>query len=374
MDPALKHRLIGAAVLSALAIIFLPKLIVSHDPRSSAADVPLSMPNAPGGEFQTKELPLVTPAAGVPQGGVVGMDASHPAAPAVASSSALPAAGLQPAPNASASGAAAAPITVNLPTTSAPATAAPTTAPATAAPSPPVPAANTGGRYVVSLGTYSNAANAQSLVASLKAAQLPAYAETMSVAGVPATRVRIGPYSQRGDAEAARLKSQQVRTDMPANVIALDAAVSAPDAAAAPNKPVSATAAPAAKPTVPTTAPAVKPTTPSVPTTAAATKPAATSAAAPVPASTKPATPSPAATGRGYVVQLVAFRSQDEALTLRDKLRAAGFTAFSERVQVDSGALYRVRVGPEADRDAADRLRAEVSAKLGLSGIVVAYP
>jgi cell division septation protein DedD len=74
------------------------------------------------------------------------------------------------------------------------------------------------------------------------------------------------------------------------------------------------------------------------------------------------------------VVQLVAFRSQDEALTLRDKLRAAGFTAFSERVQVDSGTLYRVRVGPEADRDAADRLRAEVSAKLGLSGIVVAYP
>jgi cell division septation protein DedD len=240
------------------------------------------MPNAPGGDFQTKELPLVTPAAGVPQGGVVGMDASHPAAPVAASSSAHPAAALQPAPNASASGAAAAPIAVNLPTTTAQATAAPTTAPATAATSPPVPAANTGGRYVVSLGTYSNAANAQSLVASLKAAQLPAYAETMTVAGVPATRVRIGPYSQRGDAEAARLKSQQVRTDMPANVIALDAAVPAPDVAAAPNKPVSATVAPAAKPTAPTTAPAVKPTTPSVPTTAAATP-----AAAPVPASTK---------------------------------------------------------------------------------------
>jgi cell division septation protein DedD len=372
MDPALKHRLIGAAVLSALAIIFLPKLIVSHDPRSSAADVPLSMPTAPGGDFQTKELPLVTPAAGVPQGGVVGMDASHPAPPAPTSSSALPGAGLQPVPNASASGAATAavgsppanvPVAVTLPTTS---------APASAAPSPPVPAANTGGRYVVSLGTYSNAANAQSLVASLKAVQLPAYAETMTVAGVPATRVRIGPYSQRGDAEAARLKSQQVRTDMPANVIALDAAVSAPDASATPNKPVPAAVAPVAKPVAPATVPTMKPATP---TTASATKPNATPpAAAPAAASSKPAAPSPAAAGRGYVVQLVAFRSQDEALTLRDKLRAAGFTAFSERVQVDSGTLYRVRVGPEADRDAADRLRAEVTAKLGLSGIVVAYP
>jgi cell division septation protein DedD len=373
MDPALKHRLIGAAVLSALAVIFLPKLIVSHDTSSTAADVSLKMPNAPNGDFQTRELPLVTPAAGVPQGGVVGMDASHPAAPAPASSSALPDAGAQPAPSASTSGTAAAVIgspaagaaaAATLPTASTP------SAPATAAPSAPIPAASAGGRYVVSLGTYSNAANAQSLVASLKAVQLPAYAETMTVAGKPVTRARIGPYTQRGDAEAARLKAQQVRTDMPASVTALDAAAAAPDAAAAPGKPTPPATAPAVKPTAPASATVSKP---SAPTAASATKPAAT-AAAPATAAAKPAAPSPAAAGRGFVVQLVAFRSQDEALTLRDKLRAAGFTAFSERIQADSGALYRVRVGPEADRDAADRLRAEVSAKLGLSGIVVAYP
>ncbi len=358
MDPALKHRLIGAAVLSALAIIFLPKLIVSHDPRSSAADVSLSMPNAPGGDFQTKELPLVTPAADVPQGGVVGMDASHPPAPAPASSSALPDAGAQPARSASTAGTVAPTIGAQPP--NAPAVTLPTTSAPSPSTSPPIPAASAGGRYVVSLGTYSNAANAQSLVASLKAAQLPAYAETMAVAGKPVMRVRIGPYSQRGDAEAARLKSQQVRTDMPANVIALDAAVAAPDAQAAPNKPIPATAAPAVKPAV---SPPSAPLKSAVPTAAPATKPSAATAA-----------PSPAAARRGFVVQLVAFRSQDEALTLRDKLRAAGFTAFSERIQADSGALYRVRVGPEADRDAADRLRAEVSAKFKLSGIVVAYP
>ncbi len=379
MDSALKHRLIGAAVLSALAIIFLPKLIVSHDPRSSAADVSLKMPNAPGGDFQTRELPLVTPAADMPQGGVVGMDASHPAAPAPASSSTLPDAGMQPAPNASAGGAAApavgvplanAPGAMTLPTTSspsAPAAATPSTIPATAAPSAPIPAASAGGRYVVSLGTYSNLANAQALVASLKAAQLPAYAETMTVAGKSATRVRIGPYSQRGDAEAARLKSQTVRTDMPANVIALDAAVPAP---AIPPTATTATKPQAELATAKPTTATVKPTPPAASTIASGK----TAAPAPFAVSAAAAAPSPAAAGRGYVVQLVAFRSQDEALTLRDKLRAAGFTAFSERIQADSGALYRVRVGPAADRDAADRLRAEVSAKLGLSGIVVAYP
>jgi cell division septation protein DedD len=73
-------------------------------------------------------------------------------------------------------------------------------------------------------------------------------------------------------------------------------------------------------------------------------------------------------------VQIGAYRSEDEALTLRNKLRAGGFTAYSERIQADSGILFRVRVGPEADRDAADRVRTDLSSKLGLNGVVVAFP
>jgi len=396
MDPALKHRLIGAAVLSALAIIFLPMLIVDRDKNSIAADVPLKVPNAPGGDFQTKELPLVAPASGLPDGGVVGMDASHPAAPAAASPAVdangrpLPA-GVPPAPassTAAASPAITPPAVANpgvaspaapgaaAPTTAAPAAAiAPLPPPATAAPSAPIPAASAGGHYVVSLGTYSNAANAQSLVASLKGSQLPAYAEQVNVAGKMQTRVRIGPFAQRGDAEAARLKAQQVRTDMPASVTALDTAAPAADVPVIPaaNKPTPAAATAALKPSTTPTAPSLKPVAPPASTPAASgkTAPPATSAAAP--AASKPPV-SPAATGRGYVVQVSAYPSEDKALMLRDKLRAAGFTAYSERVQAESGVMYRVRVGPEADRDAADRLRAELSTKLGLSGMVVGYP
>ena len=431
MDPALKHRLIGAAVLSALAIIFLPMLIVGRDKNNTAAEVPLTMPGAPSSEFQTRELPLVAPTSDVPQAGVLGMDARHSAAPAPATSVAavmganVPA-GVQPAPAASTATAAAssvppaapvvkpAAVGVAVPVAVIPVAAAPNaTAPASVAPATgmattpvappiatvppptvatasgaPIPAANAGGHYVVSLGTYSNAANAQSLVASLKNSQLPAYAEAVTVAGKQAMRVRIGPFGQRGDAEAARLKAQQVRKDMPASVTALDAAAPAPAAPTAPANKPAATSVPApaatkpaaasvpvataAKPVVPTTAATTKPGALPASATVSTTKPPAAISVAPAPA--KPATPSPAASGRGYAVQVSAFRSEDEALTLRNKLRAAGFTAFSERVQAAAGTLYRVRIGPEADRDAADHLRTELSAKMGLSGMVVAYP
>ena len=62
MDSALKQRLIGAAVLVALAMIFLPMLLQGPDVgEPDAAQVPLSMPAAPDQEFETRELPLAVP-------------------------------------------------------------------------------------------------------------------------------------------------------------------------------------------------------------------------------------------------------------------------------------------------------------------------
>ncbi|HTD28469.1 MAG TPA: SPOR domain-containing protein [Xanthomonadaceae bacterium] len=432
MDSALKHRLIGAAVLSALAIIFLPMLIVGRDKNSIAADVPLTMPTAPAGDFQTRELPLVAPAPNIPAGGVVGMSAAHPAGPAASGSAASPpvdakaspmTAGAQStalnasatkAPATRATGATAVPVAGSIaspaaaaanptaaaaspasavvrspalgsapqampatpPTSSAasnlpaPNAMAPNAA-ATAATNGPIPAANAGGHYVVSLGTYSNAANAQSLVASLKGSQLPAYAESVSVAGKQETRVRIGPFGQRGDAEAARLKAQQLRKDMKANVTALDAAAPAPDVPTAPANKSAAT--PATSKAASIKAPPTTPATPAATAASTATPAASSGVAAPAAVKTA-AAPSPAAAGRGYAVQVSAYRSEDEAVALRNKLKAAGFTAFSERIQAESGTLYRVRIGPEADRDAADKLRAELSSKMALNGMVVAYP
>ena len=62
MDSPLKQRLIGAAVLVALAVIFLPMLLKGPDVKEpDAAQVPLSMPATPGEEYETHELPLAAP-------------------------------------------------------------------------------------------------------------------------------------------------------------------------------------------------------------------------------------------------------------------------------------------------------------------------
>lgn len=361
MEPALKHRLIGAAVISALAIIFLPMLIVGNDPNASVSKVPLKAPAAPAGNFQTKELPLVTPPPNVPAGGVVGMNASPAASPmaspmASPASPAAPAAAASPSVIASPASSAAAPVVPASgkapPPAASPAgivaAAASPASPAALPEPPPIPAANAGGRYVVSLGTYANAANAQALVNSLKTRQIPAYSETVTMAGKPAQRVRIGPFQQRGDAEAARLRAQQLRSDMPANVVALDAATPAPEGVAsspkAPASPHASSAASGKSPVV----------------------------AAP-PSSEKPA-PSPAAAAHGYAVQIGAYGAQAQADAMRDKLRAAGFVAYSEKVQTESGVRWRLRVGPVADRDGASRLQGELKAKVRLDGIVVTYP
>ena len=56
-----------------------------------------------------------------------------------------------------------------------------------------------------------------------------------------------------------------------------------------------------------------------------------------------------AAAGTGFAVQLAAFSKAADATALRDRLRAAGFSAFTEAVGTDKGTLTRVRVGPVAE-------------------------
>jgi cell division septation protein DedD len=107
---------------------------------------------------------------------------------------------------------------------------------------------------------------------------------------------------------------------------------------------------------------------------AAAPKPAAV---APKPAEpvAKPAeTPKPAASNVGFAVQLGAFSQAADANAMRDKLRAGGFSAFVEQVKTDKGTLSRVRVGPVASRADADKLKAQVAAKVGINGMVRPHP
>jgi DedD protein len=340
MDSALKQRLIGAAVLVALAMIFLPMLLMGPDTAEpDAAQVPLDMPAAPDQEFETRELPLTVPAQGTPEGGVLGLDTAPPGA---ADPDALVTLGPDGRPVGGSSGPAADDAVVEpvddqtlaavdaasgeplppAPATPEPETPAPVAADPPPAPAAPLPVGAAGGRYVINVGSFSNLANARALADKLRAQGLPLTSETVDVGGKPAMRLRVGPYAERTTAEAARLRVEGV-TGGSAPVIALDAGA----------------------------------------------------VARPAPAPGTPAPRPAAAADVGFAVQLGALSSEADASALRDRAKAAGFVAFHQRINTDRGAVWRVRVGPEADRAAAERLRGQVASKLGLKdAIVVPHP
>lgn len=327
MDTTLKHRLIGAIVLVALAVIFLPMLVNGPARDSDADSVSITVPDAPANaQFETRELPLVAPA-----GGATGLQSAQPAVAEAHGST---------------------PPTVD-------------TSPAVAA-----------GDYAVTFGAYASQANADAVIAHLKGAGLPGFSEATTINGTAAWRVRVGPFADRAQAEAARIQAVRIRNDVKAEVVTLDAAPSAaPSAASAPTA-VAATpaAAPAAQPPAkPEAKPASKPEPKPEPKPVAAT-PAAKPEPAKPQAAPVAAPAAPAASGVGFAVQLGAFAKASDANALRDKARAAGFSAFVEQVRTDKGTLNRVRVGPVANRAEADQLKAQVAARVGVAGMVRPHP
>jgi DedD protein len=307
MDLSLKQRLLGAIVLIALAVIFVPMLLSGPAPKQTSETVNLAIPPAPDREFQNRVLPVDATQQQPTAAG---------AAPGVTTSEKLATVETPPRP------AEIPQPTEPVPTAPAPAAAKPETPPAPAAPAPkpepptaadkaPGRAAN--GRFFVQLGIYSSTKNADDLVASLKQGGYPAFAEASEYQGKPAQRVRVGPFEDRAAAEAARLRIKQVKPSVPGNIVQLaeDAKTDAP------------------------------------------------------------ATALPANRAGGWAVQLGAFRTVDEANKVRDRARGAGFVAYVDKVDAEGGTLWRVRAGPETERGNADKLKGRIKDKLKIDGIVV---
>ena len=153
-------------------------------------------------------------------------------------------------------------------------------------------------------------------------------------------------------------------------------------------KPLPATRAPAVEPTVedsdpsppdeaatPAASPAANPAA-----TRPATSPASTAVASTVPPKPKPESvpaPTPAvpvtnpAPAKGqWTVQVGAFSSAKSADKLIGDLRRDGYSAYEAPLSRAGKTLHRVRVGPEAERAAADRLSARLKER-GLPATVV---
>ena len=312
MDASLKQRLVGAAVLVALAVIFLPMLIGGPDGDTDTVRVPTDVPDRADRQLETRELALVPPVPTPTQNAIVDED---PNRVATVDMTAAPARvdALAGTPDASVTPAAAPPM--SSPPTSSPPRAVTAPDASTSAPEttkPAHPAATTAGRWAVNLGSYGNAVNATALVTQLRQQKFAVYSETVSLDGKSVQRVRLGPFAQRSEAESARLSVLKIRTDLPTGVISLEGE-SAP---------------PAAKPAV----------------------------------------------AEGFAVQIGALRVRADAEALRDRARAAGFSSYVERTDTDAGVLWRVRLGPELQRVNAERLQAEARTKLGVDANVVPHP
>jgi DedD protein len=92
------------------------------------------------------------------------------------------------------------------------------------------------------------------------------------------------------------------------------------------------------------------------------------------PSDAPPATsPESAPPGAGWAVQLAALSNQDSALKMVSDLKTRGYAAFILEYRSGGKVLYRVRVGPEAQRERAVALAARLQGE-GFKTTVVTHP
>ena len=164
-------------------------------------------------------------------------------------------------------------------------------------------------RYLVQVGSFSSEKHANALASQLRADNLPVLMDVVDRTAGRLHRVRVGPYAERAEADAVVSSLRSKIKDLSPRVLDLRPSESAPVS------------------------------TPSDPLVR-------------------------------WVVQVGSFSSTKSADALVAKLRLAGLTAFSEKVSSANGTAYKVRLGPEIDRDKATELARKVKAQHNLDGFV----
>lgn len=331
MDSGLKKRLLGAAVLIALAVIFVPMLLPGSGSGPESAST--KMAPEPNGEMQTRVLQVGPNGASAGSSTAAAINDPDHVATLNLNGHTTPA--LQPlssgppmaATSTTAASVPAASKPTPLPQMPAPVDVAKASEPAASTPAKSAPAAPTpakaapiaggagaaaGALYTVNLGVYANHASAERLVAQAKQHGFAALASPETYQGKSVLRVRVGPFQNRSEAEAARLKLkgfEKVSMSIDSGVV--NQAGDAPASAIAAGQP------------------------------------------------------------GAWAVQLAAFGSEGVANELRDRLRGQGFDGYVDSVATANGKLWRVRAGPFASRSVAESKRDQIAQKLKVKGNIV---
>lgn len=226
MDNTVKQRVIGAVVLVALAVIFVPMLLDRSDqdlgqvgdslpdqPEQIVHDriEPLTLPEPPP-ETEPAQVVLDQPAAmgETAAGAAAPVPEVAPSAPVTEGVEVAP---LTEAPAVSAPAPAATPAPAAAAPTPAPVAEAPKPAPAAAAPAPVAESAaapaKTPSSWVVQLASLASKSNAVALQEKLRGLGFTAFVEEIKSSQGVLYRVRVGPELLRANAETLRNRLEQ---------------------------------------------------------------------------------------------------------------------------------------------------------------------
>ena len=204
-----RRRLVGAVVLLAIGVIGFP-LLFDTQPRPLPLDTPIETPRREVAVAPQRPRPSPVTQLPADAGNEVAPPAAVPSAPAPAP---LPAPAPAPAaskpavskPVAESTVAAARPVAAPPP--------APTPTPAASAP------AAAAGRFVVQVGAYTDAAMLREARGKVEKLGLKTYTQVIEGEGGKRTRVRLGPFATREEADAAAAKIK--RAGLPAAILTL---------------------------------------------------------------------------------------------------------------------------------------------------------
>lgn len=168
-----KHRIVGAIVLVALVVIFVPMILSGREPPPELKGAR----EAPAPEV-TETRMVVTP---------VPVDEAKPPESGEAVKVVQVPVGPQPAPETQPAPSAEKPVETKKPE-----------------PAPAKPAAKIENGWMVQVGTFTNLQNAARLRDKLKGLGLSVHTDSVTVGGKKAMRLRVGPFADRAKADKAQ--------------------------------------------------------------------------------------------------------------------------------------------------------------------------
>lgn len=312
MDKVLKRRLVGATILIALAVIFLPMLLNVDDEELVGRQVDMALPERPDSGEEIRRIPLDPAAArrrepeNVPPPVT---DDPPPESRAVPDNSAGEVVSVDPEES------------MAMPDDPAPEPAleeavdepSPESEPVSEGSEPvaaDVPAAAAGGDWLVQVASFGSRETAAGIARRLESLGHPVTTDRIARGDSTLHRVRTGPYASEAAAEQAR-----------GQIVATVAGV----------KPI-------------------------------------------VTANDRPAGPDGAESESGFAVQAGVFSSRENAEGLAERLESLDFRSFVVEDQAAGRPVWRVRVGPEPDRAAAEALMARLEETAEIEGLVVSHP